>query len=62
MWIAGKVSPVAVRDGERSSFRNPLSSDVVSEPIQAESRNDDAAHTAIVAVERQRKLNGFSAR
>src|SRR3984893_2076924 len=61
MGVAGKVSPVAVRDGERGSFRNPLWSDVLGEPIQAESRNDDAIHAAIVAVERQRKLNGFSA-
>jgi len=57
MGVAGEINAVAVRDGERGSFRSALSSDVVSEPIQAQTRYDDAAHAAIVAVERQRKLD-----
>src|SRR4030081_2847564 len=57
--VAGEINAVAVRDGERGSFRNTLSSDVVSEPIEAKTRHNDAAHAAIVAVERQRKLNDF---
>src|SRR6266404_3806366 len=59
--VAGEINAVAVRDGERGSFRNTLSSDVVSEPIEAKTRHNDAAHAAIVAVERQRKLNDFPA-
>ena len=61
MGVAGKISAVAVRNGERSSFRNTLPGDIVSEPIQAETRYDDAAHAAIVAVERQRELNDLPA-
>lgn len=59
--IAGEIGSVAVRDGERGSFRGSLLSDVVGEPLQAETRNDDAAHTPIVVVERQRKQYDFSA-
>jgi len=59
--VAGEISAVAVRNGERSSFRNTLPSDVVSEPIQVETRYDDAAHAAIVAVERQSELEDVSA-
>src|SRR5258708_2240374 len=61
MGVAREVSTVAVRDGERGSFRNTLSSDVVSEPIQAENRYDDATHAPIVAIEGQRKLNDVAA-
>ena len=59
--VAGEIRAVAIRDGERRSRWNTLSRDVVSEPIEAESRDDDAAHAAIVAVERQRKLNDVPA-
>ena len=45
--IAGEVSAVAIRDGERGSRRDALSGDVVGEPIQAETRDNDAAHPTI---------------
>ncbi len=61
MGVAGEISAVAVRDGERGSFRNTLSSDVVSEPIEAETRYDDTTHAAIVSVKRQHKLNDLPA-
>jgi hypothetical protein len=48
--VASEVCAIAVRDGERGSSRSALPSDVVSEPIQAETRYDDAAHATIVAV------------
>ena len=60
--VAGEVSALAVRDGERGSWRNTLPSDVVSEPIQVEERYDNATHATIVAVERQRKLDDVPAR
>jgi hypothetical protein len=60
--VASQIGAVAVGDGERVAFRNTLSSDVVGEPIQAETCDDDAAHIPIVGVERQRELNGLSAR
>jgi len=44
MGVAGEINAVAVRDGERGSFRNTLSSDVVGEPIQTKRRYDDAAN------------------
>ena len=59
--VAGEIRAIAIRDGERCSRWNTLSRDVVSEPIQAETRYDDAAHPTIVAVERQRKLNDLAA-
>ena len=55
--ITGEVHAVAVGDGERGSRRSTFLGDVVSEPIQAERRDDDATHATIVAVEGQRKLN-----
>ena len=55
--VAREIRAVAIRDGERSSRWNTLSRDVISEPIQAETRYNDAAHPTIVAIERQRKLN-----
>ncbi len=55
--IASEISAVAIRDRERGSCRNTFLGDVVSEPVQTETRDDNAAHASIVAVERQRELN-----
>ena len=54
--IAGKVGAITVGDGQRVSRWNIHLGDVVSQPIQVEARYNDAAHAAIVAVERQREL------
>ena len=59
--VAGEIGAVAIRDGQRGSRRGALLSEIVGEPIEAESRDDDAAHPAVVAVERQRKLNDLTA-
>jgi hypothetical protein len=59
--VTGKISAVAIRDGERCSRRDTLSRDVVGEPIEAESGYNYAAHAAVVAVERQRKMKDLAA-
>src|ERR1700754_4772730 len=61
LGVTREIGAVAIRDGKRGSLRNTLLRDVVREPIEAETRHDETARAAIVAIKRQRKLNDLDA-
>ncbi len=54
--IASETDAAAVRNGERGSLRNTFVCDVLTQPIETESRYDDTAHAVLVVVEWHRKV------